>query len=556
MEIINTLLLKVEKLNDEKKYLEAIAILEDDLLDKSNDINLYLEKARALGNLKRNNECLIYVNKIIDLDIKNSQANYYLGNLFFDNKELDKALKHYKIALEKDLKHNNAYNGIGNVYSAMKDYQNAIHCYNKAIEIDEKNTYSYSGLGHIYSNLKDHDKAVDNYKKAIKADPSYAPPYNGLGNLNKDKGNYKEALVNFNKYIKLDPNWSGVYYNRAETYFLLENYKKALADYKKYILSAEEKSDFFYKRTSSRIEEINRILSNKHYEEISEIISKIKEILIYNEGCVTHFTSLSVSKLLVIKNSSLRLSEGAFLNDTSEGAILFKYLNFKSNTIKDVDTIDETFTQKPFIGSFVSETKHNDLAMWRMYGKEKHEEAKGCAITIDIKKYKDYIFDLLGFDDSLTSNQDFKFYRVCYIEEDEKFIIPDIRNKDKKEKELNILMEKLKIAILKYEKNGEFKDINQIEELLNEVSFLVKTSEYSYEKEIRLVIKGVGFEKKIEFEESPKVYIELASLGGCIKKITLGPKVVKSDEWASVFHYCMENEGYEPEIHISHLPYK
>lgn len=65
-----------------------------------------------------------------------------------------------------------------------------------------------------------------------------------------------------------------------------------------------------------------------------------------------------------------------FLNDTSEGTILFDYLDFDTSTHNNCGPNASIFSKKPFIGSFVNQTKNNDLTLWRMYGKENLEEAK------------------------------------------------------------------------------------------------------------------------------------------------------------------------------------
>src|SRR5207253_9129741 len=103
--------------------------------------------------------------------------------------------------------------------------------------------------------------------------------------------------------------------------------------------------------------------------------------------CLTHYTSLSVAKIMIIDKSAFRLSEGSYLNDTSEGRELFNYLNLHQISANDQPTFEEYFSEKPFIGSFVPEQLHNDLTLWRMYGKEDNFEAKGCAITIGKEEF-------------------------------------------------------------------------------------------------------------------------------------------------------------------------
>ena len=133
-------------------------------------------------------------------------------------------------------------------------------------------------------------------------------------------------------------------------------------------------------------------------------------------------------------------------------------------------------------------------------------------------------------------------------------------------------------------------DEQNLKEKLNEVAYLFKSIEYQYENEVRLVVKGVGIDKVIgakkeidkkyttDFKEEPtttketenitnlnppKVFVEMIDIRPFIQQITIGPKVNNKEEWASAFHYSLQNH-YEtqkitttqPKILISHLPFK
>ena len=89
----------------------------------------------------------------------------------------------------------------------------------------------------------------------------------------------------------------------------------------------------------------------------------------------------------------------------------------------------------------------------------------------------------------------------------------------------------------------------------NDLITLVGIITYKNENEVRLVVKGIEFEKKYDKDViPPRVYIELEPIKKRVTQITLGPKVDKVYEWASVLYYSYENDA--PEIVISHLPYK
>lgn len=197
-----------------------------------------------------------------------------------------------------------------------------------------------------------------------------------------------------------------------------------------------------------------------------------------------------------------------------------------------------------------------------MYGKEDKEEAKGCAITIDtaslIKDIQEALVPDSKADTSTINNDELSFYRVAYckVDDENSFIVPGVNAKEVKK--LNNCMRELLKETESFRAEEDF-DQQDLEELLNKIAYLFKSDEYQYEQELRLVVSGVGFEKK--FSESslpnpPKVYIELVPIRPLIRKITLGPKVERADEWAVAFHYSLKKDDHEPDILISHLPFK
>ena len=231
--------------------------------------------------------------------------------------------------------------------------------------------------------------------------------------------------------MELDSAYAGSYFNLGLAYYNCKDYQNSLVNYEKYIelissSTTASNSDSF---VHEKINELKKFLGNEKYKDISELVNKIKELLIFKDESITHYTGLTAAKALILDNSKFRLSEGAFLNDTSEGRELFRHLAIPvSKKFQDTESI--LFAQKPFIGSFVTETKHDDLTLWRMYGKEEKDEAKGCAITIDMESLLKSIKDMLTSDSSNTDSTridgEYTFYRVAYRKSDQevKFVIP------------------------------------------------------------------------------------------------------------------------------------
>jgi hypothetical protein len=114
-----------------------------------------------------------------------------------------------------------------------------------------------------------------------------------------------------------------------------------------------------------------------------------------------------------------------------------------------------------------------------------------------------------------------------------------------------------KIASISTKLTGKKSKKQDFVELLNQIAYLFKSAEYQHENELRLVLKGIGFDKLIDPQSNPpRVYIELISVKPFVQKITLGPKLEKAEEWAAAFYYTLNKDDYSPEIVISHLPFK
>jgi hypothetical protein len=234
------------------------------------------------------------------------------------------------------------------------------------------------------------------------------------------------------------------------------------------------------------------------------------------------------------------------MNDPSEGRELLKYLNINQ----------ANFTPKPFIGSFISSDKSDDLNMWRFYGKEKGFEANGCAIVLRIKDYIEKIKNSLSNEKNkearLDDESDINIYHVLYVLENPfKFINSNVD--DTKIKKINSDLKELKSKVKAYIGNNK----DYLNENLNNLSFLFKKEDYQTENEIRLVMSGVEYVKNIDDSSSPpKIYIELEPIKNDVKHIYLGPKVDNASEWASSLYYSYQNRHNQPSIYLSDLPYK
>lgn len=426
------------------------------------------------------------------------------------------------------------------------------------------------GLANIAK--REYQAAIRDFDEVIKFNPDYVvDAYISRGSIKRFLEKYNAAIEDYSEAINKDFENANAYYNRGLAYYnmslkekeininLLRNGKEDFENYNQ--LTLNEK-DNWAKYANHYIEELNEAIEDPNLWVIKQLVINIKDILcIQNESCITHYTGLSVLKDLIFGDSKFRLSEGNFLNDPSEGKEFFKLLKYKPDTFHKPSPSKENVSLKPFIGSFVTKDKCNNLNMWRFYGKEKGEEAKGCAITLRTEEFIEKIENLLSNEKNkearINNESVIKLYRVAYVIHNgyTKFYIP---NSDKSV-ELERLMKELMTKVALYKKGEPNKGGNRffLEKYLSSIAFLFKNDAYKNEDEVRLIMNGIGFDKKYNMGvNSPRVYIELVPIEDEVLQIILGPKVDKKNEWIAAFHYRYEKKKITPEIKFSHLPYK
>ena len=571
---------------------EILMILSDDVLESSQSEVLYAYKAASLFYFNQEELAIHYAQLAINVDPQFAFPYLIKADIFYSKSDYNKALGNYTDATTLQSNYKEAQSGKAATLFYLNRYEEAVVAFNKVLELDNKDAEGFRRRGHTYWKLNDSSKAIQDINKSIAlGDTNANLGHNLKGGIYHSQGLYEKALIEYDQAIAFDDNYYAPFYNkgltllklgkiedsiemftkalkikslyarafraRGKAYEKLERYEEAITDYKKYIELTSDKTNFLSQVSEQRITELRKKIENIWYDEIDKLVIEIKNLLQYNNTFVTHFTSLSSAKKLILDNSKFRLSEGNFLNDTSEGRELFNYIPFSHLKKINEDTLAEVFTVRPFIGSFVADSKHDDLTLWRMYGKEAEEEAKGCAITIFREQFIKNLETSIEFEeDGVTlseKDKNFTFYHVAYRTKD-KFIVPG--NSTSRNTKLNKLMENLRAKVTSLDDLKK----DSITKIMNDIAYLFKSSEYQYENEVRLVVQGVGFKKNITTVGNfPRVFIELVSVVPVLSKITLGPKVQRADEWAAAFHYQIEATPMNSkavEIILSHIPFK
>lgn len=311
--------------------------------------------------------------------------------------------------------------------------------------------------------------------------------------------------------------------------------------------------------------------------EIFWLIQKIKKQLVIknpSEVRLGHYTSGKVLQILLQQTKKVkysiqshsRLSNVNYMNDPSEGKVLDQFLQ-----------MDSTFQQlslKPSPWFLMSLTTAIDkLSMWSQYG----DRAEGVCLVLKSCDFSSVDFPsdmewLTLKKTSLMSNEDLEnvvsrgnidskdfLYRIGYLsmQSETEMSLRTEFNKCFNEKEIENINNSLQ------ELKGIVKEIDQesnlyekVDECLEEIRYLFKSADYSYESELR-VLKYMPLDpdnKKIKIDDSgeiAKIYIERDNPIR-IEEVIFGPKFSHPENVTPLLHLLDKNIEFSQ----SKIPFK
>lgn len=272
-------------------------------------------------------------------------------------------------------------------------------------------------------------------------------------------------------------------------------------------------------------------------EEVKKIESKIKLSKEKLDKCnLCHYTSIYNMKKFFIKSeesekyrpAKIRLRNARYMNDPEEGTILLKYLSDKvkkqceEECIIDniLNNLDSVSANSEDVYLFSLSRNKDKLQMWVHYA----EKANGICLVIDNTSIPDDILNnkTIGFvsyinlEDSHIAKKNYKKKWGKKNREEVEYTIKQIA------KYIRNLQKEIELS--KYgcaeKRNIEIRLLN----ILNRIRFLFKSSDYKYEREVRL-LQCNPTPEDIKYDESyiPLLHVEVENLK--YKEVIIGPKV-------------------------------
>jgi tetratricopeptide (TPR) repeat protein len=213
-------------------------------------------------------EALAYFKTLLNGDTKD-EANFYIGQVYFQQGKLDSAKYFYNEGFKADPDDALNVAGLVKVAVAENNSAEADKKQAEALDIDDENAEVYTTLAEAYSAGKNNnaDKAIELLNKAIKLKPKNADTYLTLGKVYMSRSNGTEAIKNFQQAISLDPGNADAMTQKAKVYILINNFTDAVS-----LLEEATKADPEYAPAFLELAELNYNL--KDFAKASDYYAK------------------------------------------------------------------------------------------------------------------------------------------------------------------------------------------------------------------------------------------------------------------------------------------
>ena len=320
-----------------------------------------------------------------------AKALFNLGFLWKKKGEQKKAAAIYKTIQRED--YPNAFAraqlGLAEIWEEKGEQEKAIAAYEAIHREDDKETFALAqwNVGIIWAEKGEQEKEVAAYKAIYREDSPklFALAQWNLAKVWADNGKWKKSV---NTLLNIKRSDSQHVYSRI-TEILLNGFIPELIKKGhragKFVNNIFERVKFDYRHDILKfIFKSKDIHLLKILDRVTEILNELKIENLASEDFeknIAHYTRPLIGFSLLNpteekSSSKFRLSTIKGVNDPTEGTILKDFLNYGKKTEDDLITFISCFT-----------FNHDSLNQFRLYGKEKGQEASGISLVFERDKF-------------------------------------------------------------------------------------------------------------------------------------------------------------------------
>ena len=108
---------------------------------------------------------------------------HHMGDAYYKKGEIDKAFKHYQIALKLMPDSPETHGNLGNAYAMQGKFDEALKEYTIALRLKPNDVGTHYNIGNTYYEQRRFDEAINEHMMALKLKPDYPEAHNSLGNV-------------------------------------------------------------------------------------------------------------------------------------------------------------------------------------------------------------------------------------------------------------------------------------------------------------------------------------------------------------------------------------
>ena len=228
------LVVAYEKLN-KRDYNAAIKDFDKIISAKSDNLSALCGRAEAKMGLGKYSEAFKDLDAALEKDGTFALAYSLKGDLFFNQKDYQHALKYYDEAMQRPNSPMQAVIGKSKVFNLTNKIKDAFNILNNAIVSYPNSPDLFYARGLLYSFHKKYSKAITDLDKTLALNPNYnsLDVYLNRGIAFYNVGEYMNAISDYDAALDIDPKNSAVYHSRGLAYYDNGSFKEAIDDFLK-----------------------------------------------------------------------------------------------------------------------------------------------------------------------------------------------------------------------------------------------------------------------------------------------------------------------------------
>ena len=189
----------------------------------------------ALARRGKVNKAIVHYRKALEIDPDFVAAHNNLGLALAGRGQVEEAIVHYRKALMIRPDNADAYNNLGAAMAECGRVNKAIAYYRKALEIRPDNAEVHNNFGIALAGRGQVAEAIAHFQSALKIKPDLADAHSNLGLVLAGRGQIDEAIAHYRKALEIKPDYENAHNNlgaalasRGQLAEAIVHYRKAL----------------------------------------------------------------------------------------------------------------------------------------------------------------------------------------------------------------------------------------------------------------------------------------------------------------------------------------